>query len=105
VEEGNERAFKLGSTTSIYGGGRERLPDDGLANVGGNEEIDARAKTVAFLEQLIEENDDKGSNDELDDQEEADTCAEVTRLAIETGQDVDGGLSERDNECEDCKDI
>ena len=39
----------------------------------------------------------------MDDEEQADTGTEVARLAIETGDDVNRPLSERDNEGKDCK--
>ena len=38
VEEGNKSTLEFWSTTGVDGGGRESLPDNGLANVGGNEE-------------------------------------------------------------------
>jgi hypothetical protein len=101
VEEGNESTLEFWSTTGVDGGGRECLPDDGLANVGSNEERDTGTETVTLLEKFIEENDDESGDDELDDQQKADTSAEVTWLAIKAGKDVDGGLTKRDNQGED----
>jgi hypothetical protein len=49
---------------------------------------------------LVEEDYKEGSDNELD-VEEADAGAEVFGLAIETGEDVDDGLAEGDDECED----
>ena len=40
MEEGNESTLEFWSTAGIDGGGREGLPDDGLADVGCNEERD-----------------------------------------------------------------
>ena len=54
VEQGDDGALELGAAARIYRGRTERFPNDCLANVGGNEERDARAKTVAFLEQLVQ---------------------------------------------------
>lgn len=71
MNEGDESAFKLGPAASVDGGRRESLPDDGLANVGSDKERDTRAKTVAFLEQLVEENDNESRNQELNDQQQA----------------------------------
>lgn len=101
VEEGNKSTLKFWSTASVNGSGRECLPDNGLANVGSNEERDTRTETITLLEKFVEENDNESGDDELDDQQEADTGAEVTWLAIKTSKDVDGGLTKRDNQRED----
>ena len=53
VEKGDDGALKLRSTARIDGCGRERFPDNRLADVGGNEQRDARAKTVTFLKELV----------------------------------------------------
>ena len=101
VEEGNKGTLEFRSTTGIDGGGGKCLPYDGLANVGSNEERDTRTKTITLLEKFIEKNDDESGDDELDDQQKADTRAEVTWLAIKTAQDVNGSLTERDDQRED----
>jgi len=67
MEECHKGAFELGSTSGINRGGGEGLPNDGFANIGGDEEVDAGAETVTLLEELVEENDDKGGDDKLDD--------------------------------------
>ena len=100
VEEGDDGALEFGSAAGVDGGRREGLPDDALANVGGDEERDTGAQAVALLEELIEENDDETGNNELQNEEEADTRAEVAGLAVETGQDVDGSLAEGKNDSE-----
>ena len=65
MEEGNDRAFKLRATTSVDGGGAERLPHDGLADVGGDEEGDTGSKTVSLLEELVQKEDNQPSTHEL----------------------------------------
>ena len=45
VEEGDDGALELGTAPSVDRGGREALPDDGLADVGGDEQRYSRAKT------------------------------------------------------------
>lgn len=52
------------------------------------------------MEELVEEDDDEGGGDELDDEEKTDACAEVGGLAIEACEDVNGSLTERDDEGE-----
>jgi hypothetical protein len=101
VEESDDGALELGPSTGVDGRGRKGLPDDGLANVGSDEEGDSRAETVALLEELVEEKDDEGGGDELEDKEEADSGTEVGGLAVESGEDVDGGLTKGDDEGKD----
>lgn len=102
VEQGDQGTFEFGATAGVDGGGAEGLPDDGLADVGSDEEGDARAETVALLEELVKEDDDEGGDDELEDEKQADTGAEVGRLAVKSSQDVDGSLAEGDDESEHC---
>jgi hypothetical protein len=94
VDKGDNGTLELGTSASVDGGGRESLPDDRLADVGGDEERDTTSETVALLEELIEEDDDQSGGKELDNEENADTGTEVGGLAIETGQDVNAGLTE-----------
>ena len=101
VEEGNKSTLEFWSTAGVDGCGGECLPDDGLANVGSNEERDTGTETVTLLEKLIEEDNDESGDDELNDQQKADSSAEVTWLAIKTGKDVDGSLAERYDQGED----
>lgn len=54
------------------------------------------------MEELVEEDDDEGGDDELDDEEEADAGAEVGGLAVETREDGDGSLAERDDKRKHC---
>lgn len=101
VEQGDDGTLELRATTGVNGGGGESLPDDGLADVGGNEEGDTTAETVAFLEELIQQNDNQTSNNQLDNQENTDTGTEVTGLAVETSQDVNTGLAEGKDDSEE----
>ena len=102
MEQGDESSFELGSTASVDGGGGEGLPNDRLADVGSNEEVDSRAESVALLEELVEEDDNESSDDELDDKEEADSSSEVGRLAVKTSEDVDGSSAEGDQKRQNC---
>lgn len=53
------------TSASVDSGGAEGLPDDRLTDVGCNEERDTRAQTIALLEQLIQQQDNKTCNKEL----------------------------------------
>jgi len=52
------------------------------------------------LEEFVEENNNKGSDNKLSD-EETDTSTEVLGLAIQSSQDIDRRLVESDDEGED----
>lgn len=91
MEQSNDGTLKFGATACVDGGGRESLPHDGLADVGGNEQRDTTAETITLLEKLVEENDNHTSDNELEDQEEDDTGTEVRGRTVETSEDVDSG--------------
>ena len=69
VEESDDGAFKLDTVLGLDRDGRERLPQDGLADVGGDEEGDAASETVALLEELVKEDDNDSGEGELEDDE------------------------------------
>jgi hypothetical protein len=50
VDERNDCTLKLWATTSVDRGRRECFPDDGLANVGRDEERNSASETVSLLE-------------------------------------------------------
>jgi len=76
---------------------------DGLADVGGNEQVDAWTEAVSFLEEFVEEDNDKGSDNELNDEGDTDTGTEVLGLNIQPSQDIDRWLAESNDEGEDYK--
>ena len=53
MEEGDDGALEFGAAAGVDCGRGERLPDDGLADVGRDEEGDAGAEAVALLQQLV----------------------------------------------------
>ena len=101
MHEGDDSTLELGATASVDGGRREGSPDDGLADVGRDEQRDSTSQSIALLQQLIKQDDDEGSDEELDNKQDTDTGAEVCRGAVETGQDVDAGLAEGDDDGEE----
>ncbi len=52
MEQGDDRPLKLGASRAADGVGAEGLPDDALADVGGDEEGYPRAQAVPLLQQL-----------------------------------------------------
>lgn len=100
VEQGDDGTLELGATAGVDGGGGEGLPDDRLADVGGNEQRDTAAQAVALLQKLVQQDDHQTSNNQLDNKENADTGTQVARLAVETSQDVNTGLAEGEDDSE-----
>lgn len=101
VDKGDDSTLELRTSASVNGGRRESLPDDRLADVGSDEEGDTTAETVALLEELIKENDNQSGGKKLDNEENANTSTEVGGLAVETGQDVNAGLAEGQDDGEE----
>lgn len=67
MEEGDEGSFEFRSSSSVDSSRRESLPHNRFANVGCNEQVDSTSESVTFLEEFVEEDDDQGGNDELED--------------------------------------
>lgn len=95
MKQSDNSTLEFRSAAGVNGSGGERLPDDALANVGGDEERDTRPQTVTLLEELIEKDDNETGNNELEDEEKADTGTKVARLSVETSQNIHSSLSER----------
>ena len=100
MEEGDDSTLKLGATASVNSRGREGLPDDAFADVGGDEKRDTGSQAVALLKELVEKDDNQTRDNELQNQEKTDTGAEVARLAVQTRQDIYGSLSKREDDGE-----
>jgi hypothetical protein len=101
VDKADNGTLELRTTTGVDSGGREGAPDDRLADVGGDEERDTATKTVALLEKLVKENDNDGGSKKLDDEENADTGAEISGRTVETSQDVNTSLAKRQDDGEE----
>lgn len=69
MEKCNHSTFKLRATTSVDGGWAESSPDNVLTNVGRNEERDTRTQSVSLLEKFIKKNDNKTSDNKLEDEQ------------------------------------
>ena len=65
VKERNDGALEFRTTTSVDCRRTKRLPHDCLANVRGNKQRNARAETVAFLQELIKKQHYETSDEQL----------------------------------------
>ena len=101
VEESNDGAFEFSSSADVDCSWRERLPDDSFANVGGDEEGDSGAETVAFGEELVEKKDNHSSDEELDDDQRADSSSHLSGIAVHAGQNVDDSLAKSHDHTEE----
>jgi len=100
VEQGDDSSLKLRASASVDGGGGEGLPDDGFADVGGDEEGDARAESVALLQQLVEQQDDEAGDEELDDDEQTDARSDAGGISVHPSHDVNDSLTQSDDHSE-----
>ena len=101
VEGSDDGALELSTLIRTDGHGREALPHDGLADVGGDEERDAGSEAVTLLEQLIKHKDHEASEEELSDNDDGAEEAELADGTVHTGQEVSEGLTEGDEETEE----
>jgi len=65
VEESNDSTFEFGILVGLDGDGGETLPQDDLADVGGDEERNTVSETVSFLEEFIKKLNDDSSKGKL----------------------------------------
>ena len=82
MEEGDDGSLELGALLRADGDRGERPPQDVLANVRSDEQRDARAETVTFLEELIEEDHDHSCCEELHKDQNSIEGAEIRQLAV-----------------------
>mmetsp|Transcript_50744 Transcript_50744/g.100971 ORF Transcript_50744/g.100971 Transcript_50744/m.100971 type:complete len:584 (-) Transcript_50744:49-1800(-) len=101
VEESDESALELGAAARVNGGRRKRFPDDGLADVGSNEERDTRAEAIALLQELVENDNDDARDKELKDDQDRVTSAELTHVAVHAGDHVGHRLADGDQNAEE----
>ena len=65
MKECNYSTFELCPSAGVDGGRTERLPDDGLTDVGGNKERDTGAKTVPLLKEFVQQQYNQTSTEKL----------------------------------------
>ena len=100
VEKSDDSALEFAAAADVDSSGRKGLPDDALTNVGGDEQVDTTAESIALLEEFVEEDDNQSSNNKLDDEQKADTGTKILGLTVEASEDVDGSLAEGNDKSE-----
>ena len=101
MEQRDHGPLELGPARAGDGVGAEGLPDDVLADVGRDEQRDARAEAVALLQQLVEADDDDARAKELEHDQARVHGSEVAHVAVHAADDVGDGLSDRDEHSEE----
>lgn len=88
VEERDDSALELRALAEVERRRREAAPEDGLADVRRDEEVDAAAEAVALGEQVVHREDHDARKEELADEEEGRRCPEVARVAVHAREHV-----------------
>jgi hypothetical protein len=101
MEGGDDGALELSALVRTDGHGRETLPHDCLANVGGNEERNTGAEAITLLEELIEHEYHEASEEKLSNDDDGAEDAELANGTVHAGQEVSEGLTEGDEEAEE----
>ena len=101
VEKSNNCALEFFTTTGVNGRRGESLPYNGLADVCRDEEGDSRSQSVSLLQQFVKQDDHETSKNKLDNQEKTDASTKIARLAIETSEHENAGLTEGEDDGEE----
>mmetsp|Transcript_16032 Transcript_16032/g.53731 ORF Transcript_16032/g.53731 Transcript_16032/m.53731 type:complete len:352 (+) Transcript_16032:252-1307(+) len=101
VEQSDQGALELGSSSCVDGGWAERLPDDRLADVGGDEERDGRPKAVPLLQELIQADHKDTRSEELGDEEDGIAGSEIPDVSVHAREHVGHGLDDGDEDTEE----
>ena len=83
--------------TSVDCCGAKGFPDNSFTDVSGNEEGNARAQAITLLQEFIEKEHNQTGNEQLNDNQQADTTTNFAGVSIHSSHDVNNGLSDSDN--------
>merc|ERR1719506_2398883 len=100
VEEGNDRTLELAAFRALDHGRRKSAPHHRLADRGRDEEGDRRAEPVPLLEKFVEHDDDHAGEEELDDNQDRVSRAELFEVAVHTGHNVRDCLDDGDEQAD-----
>ena len=93
MEKCNDSSLELGTAADVDSGWWECLPDDGFADVGGNEKRDTGAETVALGKKLVQQENNQTGDEELNDNQAADSSSHLRRITVHSSQNVDNSLA------------
>ena len=101
MEEGNQGALELRPASRVNGRGREGFPDNALADIGRDEEGDSRAKSISFLQELVQDDDHHARHEQLRDDQNRIPRAQSIQISVHAREDIGNGLSNGDQNAEE----
>jgi len=98
MEESDDGTLEFGSSTGVDGSGTEGLPNDGFANVGGDENGNTRSKTISLLQKLVEGKDNQTGTEKLEDDQNGVTGTNGTEISVHSTGNISDGFTESNQE-------
>jgi len=92
MEESDDSSLEFGSSAGVNRGRRESLPYDGFADVGGNEERNTGSKSITLLQELIQQQDNDSSEQELKNDKRSVSKSKIRDISVHSRDDVSGSL-------------
>jgi len=100
LEESDDSTLKLCATAHVESHGAKSTPDDRLTDVGGDEDGDTTAKTIALLKKLIKAKNDDASKNKLKNDQNAIHNTNLAGLTIHSTKNVGSSLADSDDQTE-----
>lgn len=88
--------------TGVNCGWRECFPDNGLANIGGNEERYSAPQSISFLEKLVQQQHDKSSDEQLNNNQKTNTSSNFSWISVHSGHYVNDSLPNGNDHAKHC---
>eukprot|EP00968_Pinguiococcus_pyrenoidosus_P003040 scaffold180_cov311-Pinguiococcus_pyrenoidosus.AAC.22 len=101
VEERDDGALELRAAPRVDRRGRQRLPHDALAGVGGDEEGDAATEAIPLLHQFIQQQHQDAGQEELQHNEDGVAGAQLRQRSVHAAHDIREGFAQRDDDAEE----
>jgi len=101
MEECNDGSFEFSTLLSSDCDWWETLPEDVLADVGSDKEWDTWTKTVTLLQELIQQDHNNTSSEELKDDQNGVEGTKVSEVTVHAWEQVGECLSQSDDQTEE----
>ena len=96
VQQTDQRALVLLAALGAHGHRRESLPDDGLAHVDRDEQVDARAQSEPVVHQLVQQNSHVGREHQLHHDQARVAVAQDLELSVHAAPHVGHSFEQGD---------
>ena len=94
MDEIDNCTFIFIALSTSHGNWAEALPEEGLADVSGDEQGDSAADSITFLEHLIEHNDNNTSEGELNNNKKSVSSTDILQATVHARPNVSKRLAE-----------